>query len=262
MMEGNPFLRLPVQLCELICRWTGGSSGGPPSLLLPSAAYKKLASLLDFVEVHSAGGGAAPILRAIESFGSGVGQWLKVAADRKAELVDAAMGRRRCWRSDACVELGTFVGYTALRLARWVSGPGPAPGRGVSLEVDAVHALLTRHHLGLARLAGAVDVWVGQALDLVPRLAEELGAPSLGLVFMDHRGTRFHSDLARLERHGTPLPGMTHVCDNVLKPGAPLCLWLAAHRPRGFPATSWSMNEFAHWNSEDWMLVSGHDRRT
>lgn len=259
-MERNPFLRLPVQLFELVSRWRGSSSGGPPSLTLPSVAYKKLAALLDFVEAQAAAGDAEAHLQAIESFGSGVGQWLKVAADSKAQLLDASLRRRRCWRSDACVELGTFVGYTAIRLARWVAGPAPAPGRSVSLEVDAIHALLTRHHLSLARLMAAADVWIGQALDLVPRLAEELGAPSLGLAFMDHRGTKFHSDLARLERHGTLLPGFTHVCDNVLKPGAPLCLWLVAHRPRGFVATSWSMNEFAHSNSEDWMLVSGHDR--
>mmetsp|Transcript_51217 Transcript_51217/g.158684 ORF Transcript_51217/g.158684 Transcript_51217/m.158684 type:complete len:264 (-) Transcript_51217:23-814(-) len=260
-MEGNPLLRLPVQLCELVSRWRGSCSGGPPTLLTPSVAYRKLALLLDFVEFHAAAGDAESFLRAVESFGSGVGQWLKVAADSKALLVEAAMGRRRCWRSDVSTELGTFVGYTAVRLARWAAGPDPAPGRSLSLEVDAVHALLTRHHLGLTQLAGAAEVWVGQALDLIPRLAEDLGAPCLGLAFMDHRGTRFHSDLARLERIGAPLPGLTHVCDNVLKPGAPLCLWLATRRPAGAVATSWSMNEFAHWNSEDWMLVSGHDRR-
>lgn len=262
MMEQNPLLRLPVQLGELVSRWRGSSSGGPPSVLLPSVAYRKLALLLDFVEITAKAGDADSFLQAIESFGSGVGQWLKVAADCKARLVEAAMGRRQCWRSGACAELGTFVGYTAVRLARWASGPSPAPGRSVSLEVDAVHALLTRHHLSLARLAPAADVWVGQALDLVPRLAEDLGAPCLGLAFMDHRGTKFHSDLARLERHGALLPGFTHVCDNVLKPGAPVLLWHVAHRPRGASATSWSMNEFAHWNSEDWMLVSGHDRRS
>uniref|UniRef100_A0A6T1FZR8 catechol O-methyltransferase n=1 Tax=Alexandrium monilatum TaxID=311494 RepID=A0A6T1FZR8_9DINO len=261
MMEQNPFLRLPVQFCELVSRWRGGQSGGPPLLLLPSAAYKKIALLLDFVEVHAETGSPQSFLQAVESFGSGVGQWLKVAADTKAQLLQSALGRRRCWSSDACAEFGTFVGYTAVRLAHWAAGPSPAPGRSLSLEVDAIHALLTRHHLSLVRLIGIAEVWIGQALDLVPRLAEDLGAPCLGLAFMDHRGTKFHSDLARLERHGALLPGFTLVCDNVLKPGAPLCLWLVSRRPGAHAATSWSMNEFAHWNSEDWMLVSGHGRR-
>lgn len=202
-------------------------------------------------------GDAVAFLGAVERFGSGVGQWLKVAADSKAQLVEASLRRRRPWASDACAELGTYVGYTAVRLARWLAGPEPTAGRAVSLEVDPVHALITRKHLSLTRLTAASDVWVGQALDLIPRMAEDLGGPCLGLAFMDHRGTRFHSDLRRLQRHGALLPGFTHVCDNTLKPGAPLCLWLATyHQPGGAVAANWSMNEFAHWNSEDWMLVS------
>mmetsp|Transcript_26058 Transcript_26058/g.60725 ORF Transcript_26058/g.60725 Transcript_26058/m.60725 type:complete len:211 (-) Transcript_26058:64-696(-) len=191
----------------------------------------------------------------------GVGQWLKVAADCKAELIDSSLDRRPCQRSEACAEFGTFVGYTAIRLARWLNAPHLLPpGRSVSLEVDVVHALLTRHHLSLCGLNTITDVWVGQALDLVPRFTEDLGAPSLALAFMDHRGTRFHSDLSLLEQHGVLLPGFTHICDNTLKPGAPLCLWVVTYRLGGATATSWSMNEFAHSNSEDWMLVSGHDQ--
>lgn len=257
----------------------------------PSFAYSKIATLLDFTEVTAHAGDPASYLHAIESFGAGLGQWLKVAADCKAELVQSSMLRLResSRRSEACVELGTFVGYTAIRLARWAAaaprgGGGRVPGRAVSIEVDPVHALLARHHLSLAWLSPFADVWVGQALDALPRLPEELGARAAALVFMDHRGTRFHTDLRGLQRHGS-CPGSAGllVCDNVLKPGAPVCLWRAAaanalgagHTTPSEPASSgglllrqgpgaanWSMNEFAHWSSEDWMLVSPlvHDR--
>lgn len=212
--------------------------------------------LLDFIEAEVRAGDSASFLRAIEMFGAGVGQWLKVAADCKAQLVEASMRRRCAWRSDVCVELGTYVGYTAIRLARWLNGPGPTAGRSVSLEVDSIHALLTRHNLSLSWLACASDVWIGQALDLIPRLAEDFGSFTLNLTFMDHRGTKFHSDLFRLQLHGLVPPGFTHVCDNTLKPGAPVCLWLATFQLHGTMAANWSMNEFAHWNSEDWMLVN------
>mmetsp|Transcript_66421 Transcript_66421/g.174133 ORF Transcript_66421/g.174133 Transcript_66421/m.174133 type:complete len:414 (+) Transcript_66421:1880-3121(+) len=259
LMEQSPCLRLPVQLFALVSRWRGSPISGPASLSQPSHAYNKIAMLLDFVEVQAEPGDPASFLRAIEHFGAGLGQWLKVAGDTKAELLEASMQRRPARRSEVCAELGTFVGYTAIRLARWVRGPGPAPGRSVSLEVDAIHVLLTRHHLGLARLAHAADVWVGQALDLIPRLAEDFGGRGLGLAFMDHRGTKFHSDLHRIQRVAAAAPGCAHVCDNVLKPGAPACLWAvrAGQRvPGQGSAENWSMNEFAHWNSEDWMLVN------
>jgi len=260
MMERNPNLGLPVQLFELISRWRGTSSGGPPFLKLPSIAYKKIGMLLDYIESQARTSDPASVMFAIETFGAGVGQWLKVAADCKAQLVESSMHRCRAWCSDVCVELGTFVGYTAIRLARWLEGPEAAPGKGVSFEVDAVHALLTRHNLSLTHLSSQSDVWIGQATDLVPRLTEDFGRRSLIFTFMDHRGTRFHSDLLRLQAHNLVLPRMTLVCDNTLKPGAPLCLWLAMHRPGSPSAASWSMNEFAHWNSEDWMLVSVLDR--
>lgn len=200
-------------------------------------------------------GDPASFLGAIESFGAGIGQWLKVAADCKAQLVQSSMHCREARQCETGVELGTFVGYTAIRLARWAEA-GCGPGRTVSIEVDPVHALLTRHHLSLAWLAPLADVWVGQALDVLPRLPEELGAKSLALAFMDHRGTKFHSDLFRMQRHGSVPDGALHICDNVLKPGAPICLWLVRQRPGLGLAANWSMNEFAHWNSEDWMLVS------
>jgi len=265
MMEGNQNLKLPVQLFELVLRWMGRRLFDivalPTSVsvaLAPSAAYKKLATLLDYVELHVQIGDSSSLMRAIEAFGSGVGQWLKVAADCKAELVEASMKRRCPSEFVASVEMGTFVGYTALRFGRWVNarGPGMAPGRSVSLEVDPIHALITRHHLSLAHLAAGTDVWIGQALDLIPRLAEDLGLRSLTLAFMDHRGTKFHSDLWRLQHHRLFLPGATHVCDNTLKPGAPACLWLMAFKDKGLLAANWSLNEFAHWNSEDWMLVN------
>lgn len=255
-MEANEHLKLPVQLFEMVSRWRGGSCGGPPMMMQPSFAYSKIATLLDFTEVTARAGDPASFLSAIESFGAGIGQWLKVAADCKAQLVQSSMHRREARRWETCVELGTFVGYTAIRLARWAGDVERGPGRTVSVEVDPIHALLTRHHLSLAWLAPLADVWVGQALDVLPRLPEELGAKSLALAFMDHRGTKFHSDLFRLQRHGSVPGGALHVCDNVLKPGAPVCLWLVSRRPGGVLAGNWSMNEFAHWNSEDWMLVS------
>ncbi|CAE8611313.1 unnamed protein product [Polarella glacialis] len=299
LMELNHLLPLPIQLFALVSQWRGGCWGGPPLLSLPSVAYRKLAALLDFVETQvsrvapvipgmqsrvTEDGVSLGILHAIEHFGSGVGQWLKVAGDSKAQLVEAALRHRPSWSSGACVEMGTFVGYTAIRLARFMRGfggdgeldptqqrarpRGDRPGRAVSLEVDAIHALLTRHTLSLARLSSNSEVWVGQALDLIPRLVEELGAESVGFIFMDHRGTRFHSDLFRLQRHGLLPPRCTHVCDNTLKPGAPICMWhavyqqskrAAARSGSSPPAMSYSMNEFAHWNSEDWMLVNCFD---
>ena len=68
-------------------------------------------------------GDAGSVLKAI-------GQWLKVVADSKAQLAEACMRLRPTRRSDACVEFGAFVGYTALPCLRCVlvKGSDVLPG--------------------------------------------------------------------------------------------------------------------------------------
>merc|ERR1712224_715502 len=49
------------------------------------------------------------------------------------------------------VELGLFVGYTAIRMADVTKSSFSLPARVLSLEVDPVHALVARHFLDLSR---------------------------------------------------------------------------------------------------------------
>ena len=50
-----------------------------------------------------------------------------------------------------------------------------------------------------AGLSETVDVWTGYSYDSIPHLLEKYGPRSVDLVFMDQKGTRFHSDLALME---------------------------------------------------------------
>lgn len=190
---------------------------------------------------------------------------------------------------EIATELGTFVGYTAVRIA-WRLAEGTmkynvaAGPRLCCIEVDPVHVVIAQHHLDHARLSA--DLWVGQAADLEPRLAEERGTRGTGFVFMDHRGTRFHEDAVRLaslcvvaiagsglgchdecESRGRAITAAVTlalpprlVADNVLKPGAPRCTWLAARLQGGVSGNTtaalfWSLPEFMQAISEDWMLA-------
>ncbi|CAJ1419733.1 unnamed protein product [Effrenium voratum] len=267
MSEWN---KVEEQEQRLFC-WLGGSLPLPPALLklvgcahpprpsLPSANYRKLAKLLEALETNASTADA--MMGTMECFGAGVGQWLKIAGDGKAHLLEAVLAR---FPGGVALELGSFVGYTALRLGRALAQSVPGvPFRGfltgeaaLSIEVDPIHGLFTRHCLMLAGLSS--EVWLGHSSDLIPRLAEEFG-DRLGLVFMDHRGTRFHSDLQLLEGHELLMPwaGATQlVFDNTLKPGSPRLLWLLTHALQPLQVASWALDEFAHWNSEDWMTVA------
>ena len=71
--------------------------------------------------------------------------------------------------------------------------------RVITVEVDPVQGCIARHHIDLAGLSCFAELWTGQFRDILPRPVEEFGARSLGLAFLDYKGTIFHEDLATME---------------------------------------------------------------
>jgi predicted O-methyltransferase YrrM len=109
------------------------------------------------------------------------------------------------------LEIGTLGGYSTIWLARGLA-PG---GRLVTLEADPRHAEIARANIARAGLADIVDLRVGRALDLLPRLAPD--AP-FDLVFIDADKPSNPDYLRwalRLSRRGSVI-----VADNVIRNGA------------------------------------------
>jgi predicted O-methyltransferase YrrM len=111
------------------------------------------------------------------------------------------------------LELGTLGAYSTIWFARAV---GPE-GRVTTVEVNPVHADVARENLERAGVADRVDVEVGAALEVLPRLAEAGGEP-YDLVFIDADKANMAAYLElslRLVR-----PGAVIVGDNVVRRGA------------------------------------------
>ena len=87
-------------------------------------------------------------------------------------VLASMMGARRI------LEIGTLGGYSTICLARAV-GDG---GQVVTLEAEPNHAKVALANIARAGLAGVVDLRLGLALDLLPKLASE--AP-FDLIFID-----------------------------------------------------------------------------
>eukprot|EP00747_Dinoflagellata_sp_TGD_P061215 gnl/TRDRNA2_/TRDRNA2_152409_c0_seq2.p1 gnl/TRDRNA2_/TRDRNA2_152409_c0~~gnl/TRDRNA2_/TRDRNA2_152409_c0_seq2.p1 ORF type:complete len:350 (-),score=57.01 gnl/TRDRNA2_/TRDRNA2_152409_c0_seq2:50-1099(-) len=199
------------------------------------------------------------MIAAIARHGASRARWLKLAAGGKALVLGAALRQRPLEGGTLAIELGSFVGYSALHIATVVedmqqrpSGHSHAPSI-VCIEKDSGCAQLARSTLARAGVASVVNVWNGRSTDLLPRLLEEFGAGSVGFAFFDHSGSIYHEDLAALEQLQLLAPGAVVVADNVLKPGAPLFLWhlfCGAYSTRIF-----SVREFVQTSIEDWMVV-------
>jgi predicted O-methyltransferase YrrM len=118
-------------------------------------------------------------------------------------LLAAAIGARRV------LEIGTLGGYSTIWLARAL----PADGEVVTIEFDQKHAQVARANITREGLGGRVDLRVGAALDILPRLS---GAP-FDLTFIDadkaHNADYFDWAV-KLSR-----PGALVVVDNVVREG-------------------------------------------
>jgi predicted O-methyltransferase YrrM len=111
------------------------------------------------------------------------------------------------------LEIGTLGGYSAIWMARAL----PPGGRLVSLEMEPKHADVARASLERAGVMDRVQIRVGAALELLPKLAAE-GAGPFDLVFVDADKASMpeYFDWAlKLSRPGTLI-----VLDNVIREGA------------------------------------------
>jgi predicted O-methyltransferase YrrM len=111
------------------------------------------------------------------------------------------------------LELGTLGGYSTIWLARAL----PPGGRLITLEVDARHAQTARANLIHARLDHLVELFVGPALEILPRLAAECRGP-FDLIFIDAdkpNTPAYFQWALKLSRRGTVI-----VTDNVIRKGA------------------------------------------
>lgn len=137
--------------------------------------------------------------------------------DRKGDLLDAAVKRAG---TRLALELGTYCGYGALRIAR------AAPTAEVfSVECFEANADIARRIWAHAGVEGRITCVVGTIGDggRTRRALEDrgFGAGALDLLFLDHVKSAYVPDLQSIAERGWLHPGSIVVADNVRIPGAP-----------------------------------------
>jgi predicted O-methyltransferase YrrM len=119
----------------------------------------------------------------------------------------------RAINARSVLELGTLGGYSTIWLARALA----KGGRVVTVESDPHHAKVARANFERAGLAAQIDLRLGKALDVLPKLAAEKGQ-AFDLVFID-------ADKQNIPNYFTwslklTRPGSLIIVDNVVREGA------------------------------------------
>jgi catechol O-methyltransferase len=157
------------------------------------------------------------VLAAIDRFAYEKAMLINVG-DEKGALLDAAVRRAD---PRLVLELGTYCGYSALRIAR------AAPSAKVfSVELAAANAEIARRiwaHAGVDDRVTCVVGTIGDGGTTLDALTAEHGFSEGGLDFMfvDHDKEAYLPDLLSIVDRGWLRPGSIVVADNVRNPGSP-----------------------------------------
>ena len=175
------------------------------------------AAAIEYVLKHARAGDIDDVLATIDRFAYEKSMLINVG-DEKGALLDAAVRRAG---PKLALELGTYVGYGALRIAR--AAPAAKVYSVELAEANAVNARQIWEHAGVADRVTCVVGTVGDGGRTLATLANEHGFASgaLDFVFLDHDKDAYLDDLKSILDRGWLRPGAIVVADNVRIPGAP-----------------------------------------
>ena len=174
------------------------------------------AAAADYVVATARKGDLDDVIATVDKFAYEKSFLINVG-DEKGELLDAAVRRANPKRA---LELGTYCGYSALRIAR------SAPDAKVfSVELAEANAQIARRiwaHAGVDDRVTCVVGTIGDGGRTLDALAGHgFSAGNLDFMFVDHDKSSYLTDLQSVLDRGWLHRGSIVVADNVRIPGAP-----------------------------------------
>lgn len=155
------------------------------------------AVLLNYVLKNSEKGNAESVLSAIESHAQQT--WLMNLGKEKSSVLDGAVQK---FDPKVVLELGTYCGYSAIRIASKMTKPD---SKLVSIEKNPQNCSVARaiiEHAGLSSKVKVMEGTLGSNLEELDEILEEERVPYFEFIFMDHSNQCYLSDFLLLKDRG------------------------------------------------------------
>ncbi len=163
------------------------------------------------------------VLASIE--GAAPKQGLPIIGPKRGLLLDEVVNKHN---PSTILEVGTLVGYSAIRMARHLKDGG----RMTCVELSGERARAARANFELAGLSDHIEVIVGDAIEVLPTLKERFD-----MVFLDAAKEDYLAYLLSIE--GLLRRGSVVVADNVKSHAAELAPYLDYVRNSGKYASTY-----------------------
>jgi len=178
-------------------------------------------SLLEHVVQNAEPGNPDSVLTAMDAFWNkifqqqGADKWNvrgQVIEDKVLEKVNAKASSGSVVR---CLEMGTYCGYSALRIAKNL----PENGKLLSVEKDELFAAIATKIIEFAGLDHKVKIWIGTVHSELLNITQRMEKQPADFVLCDHSKERYVPDLKLLEECGVVDKNTAVVGDVEIYPG-------------------------------------------
>ncbi|KAH9552875.1 hypothetical protein CY35_09G089500 [Sphagnum magellanicum] len=212
-------LVIAVQAVVRIVRYlTRGTKADPMDLAAGQLGERTETRLLQHVLKTAEKDNAESVIKAIDEYCENV-SWMMCVGPVKGALVDTYV--RSC-NPRTALELGTYCGYSAVRIASAMQQPS---SKLISLEISAANVEIGTqmiHHAGLSSKVQVVHGILSTKIDELKQQLKSMGASTFDFVFIDHHKEYYLPDFLLLKEAGLISKGTVVVADNIIRPGAPV----------------------------------------
>ncbi|KAL4949350.1 hypothetical protein BDW69DRAFT_202907 [Aspergillus filifer] len=157
------------------------------------------------------------VLNAIDQYGR-TKKYLMNVGQEKGQIVCDLIADVK---PNSVVELGGYIGYSAIMFGNAVRIASGGNARYYSIEKNPVFAAVSMALVSLAGLSDTVKVVVGSGSEGVMRLRVDSVLDKIDLLFLDHYKPAYVTDLKLCEQLKLIAPKSVIAADNVIYPGNP-----------------------------------------